>query len=162
MARSAGGGLRFTLLGRSQVERVLEELPAKSAKKVLRQAMRKAMKPVAAQVKANAPVRSGATRKAVKVRAAKVGRKALGIDVTVGAGDYKGDTFAAAFVEYGTGERTKASTGQAVGRVEARRFMHRAFEQKKDQARKLADSEAAAGMRRELAALAEKGTPRAP
>lgn len=160
MARKAGGGFSFTILGRKPIDRAFEQLPERLARKVVRQAMRKAMKPVAAQVKANAPVDTGATRRAVKVRAARRTRKGFGVNVQVGEGDYKGDTFPAAMVEYGTADRRKKSTGQHVGRVKARRFLHRAYRQKKDEARRIADREISAGIGRELAALSEKAPPK--
>ena len=162
MARKAGRGLFLTILGRKPIDRAFQELPKRVAKKVVTQAMRRAMKPVATQVRANAPVQTGATKGAVKVRAAKRSRKGFGINVQIGEGDFKGDTFAAAFVEYGTQKRRKKSTGQYVGQVRARHFMRRAYKQKKSEARRLADRAIAAGILREAKALAAKSAPQVP
>jgi len=85
------------------------------------------MKIVASRVKALVPVDSGLTRSSVKVRAAKRSRKGFGINVQIGEGDYKGETFYAAFVEYGT-IKNKAA-----------RFMLRSFLQTGKQARRMCE-----------------------
>ncbi len=145
------------MLGAKPVERAFRLLPKTVARKVVVQAMRKAMKPIASQVKINAPIRTGATVTAVKVKAAKRSRKGFGIDVRIGEGDFKGDQFYAAMVEYGTKDRRKKSTGQHVGKVKPRRFMRRAFRQKADMARRIASNEIGRGILREAKALKSAG-----
>jgi HK97 gp10 family phage protein len=126
--------LELKVTGLKEVEAALKTLPARVAKKVLRQAMRKGQKIVQAEVKALAPVRTGATRKAVKVRAGKRKKDTVRINVQIGKGDYKGATYYAAFPEYGTkgsGRKGKHGTeGAQTGRggQRAQHYMKRAFE----------------------------------
>lgn len=94
--------MKVTISGDKALLKALGNLPKIVAKKALRQAMRPAMKIVQDSAKKNAPVDTGLTRKSIKVRAMKRSTKFIGIDVLIGEGDYKGKTFYASFVEYGT------------------------------------------------------------
>lgn len=141
MARKAGGGISFSILGVDPVKRALKLLPKRVAKKVIHQAMRPAMKEVAAKVKELVPVDTGLTRHSVKVRAAKRSRKGFGINVQIGEGDYKGQTFYAAFVEYGT------------VKMPAARFMLRSYLAKRDAAKKECERLLGSLIRQELRAL---------
>jgi len=102
-------GVFVVVTGVEDVDRRLKALEPRVQKRVLRQAMREAMRLVQAEAKANAPdpatsrYATGATKRAIKVRALKSRKRGrLGIEVRVGPGDYKGDTYYAAFLEYGT------------------------------------------------------------
>lgn len=93
----------FVITGLDDIDRKLRTLEPRVAKKVLRQAMRKAMKRVQTMVKELAPERSGELKRAIKVRAARRTRKKqIRINVRIGKGDFKGDTYYGAMVEYGT------------------------------------------------------------
>lgn len=126
-ARRGSGGFWFSVTGVDQVERAFRKLPKAAAKRVIRKAMRPAMKGVAEKVRELVPVDSGLTRANVKVRAATRSRKGFGINVQIGEGDYKGVTFYAAFIEYGT------------VKIPAARFMFRAFIAMGDIARKMCE-----------------------
>jgi len=85
-----------------EVNKVLKQLPVSIQKKALRKAMRPAMKPVAKAASEAAPKDTGALAQSIKVRAAKRSTKFIGIDVQIGEGDFKGDTWYGAAQEYGT------------------------------------------------------------
>lgn len=108
-----------------EVTRALKELEPKVQKKIVKKAMRKGMKIVQQSAKDHAPVETGTTKDAIKVRAAKLGRKSIGIDVRVGEGEYKGETYYAAFLEYGT------------SKMEPKPFMRTAYDTKKDQVQEI-------------------------
>lgn len=144
--RRAGGGLDVTITGVKEIDRALAQLPPKVAKKVIRQAIRQALKPVAQRAKLLAPRgETGQLKRAIKVRAMPRRRGRIGLEVRVGEGDFKGETFYAAFVEYGTSKMDKKP------------FMRPAFDQTKDEARNEAIRLIRAGIEREAAALGRSG-----
>lgn len=102
--RQAGGAVTgsLQLQGFDEFQRRLRLLPKKVAGKAVRQALREGAKIIQAEAKARVPVRTGTLKKSIKVRAAK-GRKRgeAAIAVTTGQGDFVGDTFYGAFLEYG-------------------------------------------------------------
>lgn len=104
MPRKAGGGQGGMIVtGIDEIDRRLKDLEPKLQRKVIRQAMREGMKLVRDEAKRNAPVRTGMLRRAIKVRGAtKPRRGVVQVEVRVGEGDFKGKTFYAAFVEYGS------------------------------------------------------------
>lgn len=86
----------------AEVRRIVDALPAKIEKRVWRKACRAAAKVILPRARANAPKQTGQLRKALRVRALKRSRVYVGARVTVGADKwYTGDTFYAAFVEFG-------------------------------------------------------------
>lgn len=129
----------FRITGIAEIDRALRELEPKIAKKVLRQACRKALKPVKDAAQANAPVKSGQVKKAIKVKAGKRRRDQIRLDVTIGAGDFVGKQFYGSFLEFGTES------------IEAREFLRRAYESQQEQARRIAQAEILKGIEREAA-----------
>lgn len=111
-----------TIEGFDKVFKRLKELEPKVAKKVLRQALRAGAKIIQTRAKANAPVLTGQTKKAIKIRAGKRSRGSVGVNVSIGARDYVGDQFYAAFHEYGT------------SKMQARPFMRPAYDSEKEKA----------------------------
>jgi HK97 gp10 family phage protein len=133
-------------------------LTAPQAKSAIRKASREALKPVVAEAKANAPVRSGALRRSIRLRSITRSRSRIGARVTTSAKDnaFKGRTYYGGFLEYGwkAGKRvrnedmgvgkfkrrTEAQVKEAATRegrrrqVPAREFMKRAAQSKKGQA----------------------------
>ncbi len=65
------GAVSIKLLGDKALERKLKGLVPALQKKIVRKAMREAIRPVAADAKANAPVLSGLTQLSLKVMARK-------------------------------------------------------------------------------------------
>ena len=89
------------LTGDKQLNRVLRRLSGKDAKAAIRKGSRKALKPVLADARQLAPVRTGALRRSIKVRAIKRSRTRVGSRVTTGKATFTGPTFYGGFVEYG-------------------------------------------------------------
>lgn len=137
MARKAGkGGVIVT--GIPEIDRKLKTLVPRLQKKVIRQAMRKAMALVTEEARARVPVDTGELRKAIKTRAAKRRRRGeIGVDTRVGEGDFKGETFYGGMVEFGT------------SKMPPRPFMAPAYDGKKDEARRIATDEILKGVERE-------------
>jgi hypothetical protein len=98
------------------------------ARKVIRQSIREAMRPVKTGIQSTAPLKSGAIRRNVKIRAAKrVRRGSIAIRAQIGEEDFKGDQYYAAMVNFGHAIRRKPR-GPEVGRVAPVAFMERAFQ----------------------------------
>lgn len=107
----------------NEVQDALQLLPKNLRKKALRQAMRPAMKPVAAAARDNAPKESGDMAKSIKPKSAGRSTKFIGIDVQMGEGDFKGDSFYGAFQEYGT------------SKMPPKGFMRKAYDEKGEAAK---------------------------
>lgn len=137
--RGKGGAVVVT--GVREIDRKLRKLEAKAQRKVIRQAMDRALKPVLEQVKADVPVLTGATRQNIKIRAGKSRRGVVRREIRVGD-KQMGEGFGAAFVEFGTKD------------APARPFMAPAFEARGPAARDQAEREILAGV---LGALAAAG-----
>jgi HK97 gp10 family phage protein len=134
----------FTLTGVKEIQRAYRELPKRFANKVIRQAIRKALKPMAARVKELTPRKTGALAAATKVRARpKRKRGQIALDVMQGEGSFKGNTFYGGFQNFGT----KKMTGK--------HFFERAFDETKDAASAQVSTEISDGIVRELKNLAK-------
>ena len=113
MATTSGGGaviFNISGTGDAELQKLLNALPGKVQKKIMRQALREAAKVVAVEARALAPVGAedgGTLRASIKVRAAKGKRGTIGAEVVTGEGFFQGKTFYGAFVELGT-RRMKA------------------------------------------------------
>ena len=111
----------------------LKDLEAKVSGKYMRTALRAGAKVIRTQMVADAPVKSGATRAAVKLKAMRRSRTRVGMMISVGAGWFKGTEFYAGFVEFGhrIGKRLSkgklAATGDTRGTVPGKQWMHGAF-----------------------------------
>jgi HK97 gp10 family phage protein len=126
--------MKLYVQGVAEINKALRQLAPKIQKKVLRQSIRKALKPVKAAVEAEAPIgETGQIKANVKIKSGKRQKDTLRLNVVIGAGDFKGDQFYASFVEYGhhIGSRT---LGDARAFYEGNDFMKRAFDRTKDQA----------------------------
>lgn len=95
----------FSLNGLPEVKKKLLALDKKLAKTLLKKAMRAALKPMKAAVKASVPVESGDLQKAVKIRANKKSRTSFGVSVGIGDRDFVGKQYYAAMVEFGTSKQ---------------------------------------------------------
>lgn len=149
----------ITIDGLSEFQAELAALPKKLANGVVRKALRAGAKPVQAEAKLQAPKLTGFTRRQIKVRAAKRSRRrrdTVIINVQIGAGDYKGDSFYASFVHWGwrAGKRQKLAKGKADTRpkIEANKFMTRSIEK----TRSVAIEAITSTMRREIDATVGK------
>lgn len=134
------------------LQKALKALPARLAKKVIRQALRAGAKVIRAEAVSRAPVDTGMTMKAIKVKAGKRSRKPrLWVNTQVGEGDYKGETFYAAFLEYGHQTGKRGSNDRKP--VTARPFMRTAAEAAEQQAGAIVRAELAKGIEREAAGM---------
>jgi HK97 gp10 family phage protein len=123
------------ITGVREIDRALKGLEPKLAKKVLRQALRSGLKPVLAQVRANAPVgETGALKGSIKIYTARTRKKVIKLRVVAHQG--KGRSPHAAAVEFGTANQ------------DGRHFERDAFDATKDRARQIAVAEIRAGVER--------------
>jgi HK97 gp10 family phage protein len=138
----------FYIDGVKEIKKAFRELEPKLARKVIRQAIRKGLKPVLAAVKRNTPVSSrpgsaaaghapGELRKMVKLRASKKRKRGV-IGLTVNISDNRqGKTYYGAFVNFGT------------KKIKPRHFVEKSYAETKDQAAAIAKREILAGIERE-------------
>ena len=87
--------------GGEALVRDLQAVETKVAGKFVRQALRAGAKIIQAQCKADAPNRSGLTRRSIKVRAGRRSRTGVKMLVSIGKQAYVGDNFYAAFQNFG-------------------------------------------------------------
>jgi HK97 gp10 family phage protein len=119
----------FSVDGVEDVVRKLQSLTPKLQAQALRKATREGAKVIQREAKALAPVQTGALRDSIKVKAGKRKKGRISTLIQVGQGDFKGDTFYGAMVEYGT------------RRMPARPFMTPAYESKGNAAKNVAVAE---------------------
>lgn len=145
MARQRG--VSAELKGLGGLEKKLEALAPALAGKVLRGALRNAAKLVREEALTRIPSKTGRTRRALKVRAARRRKRgAVAIELRIGRdGFFQGDEFYAGFVEFGTGER-RTRKGARRGRVKARHGLQGSFEAAKDRALESVRRDVAAGL----------------
>ena len=144
MARKAGKGRVFTITGVDEIRRAYRTLPKRAANKVISKAIRAALKPVKKEVERRAPKgKTGLLARSFKVRVrTKKKRGIIALDVRNGEGDFKGKTYYAAMVNFGTKKQ------------KAQGFMEAAFDATKDSAAAQVANEVAAGIVREAIAAA--------
>lgn len=119
------------LTGDRLLNQKLARLKSPRAKQAVRRAARAALKPLADAMKTAAPVRSGLTRRAIKVRSLARSRVRVGARITLNDKPFAGETYYAGFVEFGwkTGRRGSLNRRQ----VPARRWMYRTAEGRRGQ-----------------------------
>lgn len=129
------------LTGSKSLNRKLANLKSADAKRAIRTAARAAMRPVQAASQAEAPVKSGRLRKAIKIRALKRSRSRIGISVSLNkkGSMFGGKTFYGAFQEFGwrSGKKSKhdiANLTDSRKQNEAKHFMQKAAKRSKRQA----------------------------
>lgn len=133
---------KLELDGAAGLMKALSELDKKASKKVIRSAMRSAAKPILAQAKANAPVKTGLAKKSLKIRALPRSRNRIGVAVQTKDGDFKGEAFYVSFYEYGSKHQP------------AQPFMRNSFDTKKGEAAKIAGNMIVQGIEQQAALLA--------
>ena len=137
------GGVDISLIGDKELIRRFNALPAKAEKKVFRQAARKVAKMILVSAKQKCPVRTGALKESLKVKAMKRSRNRIGILIGSGSDEpvLSGDTFYSAFVELGT-KKTAAKS-----------FLRPALEQNRARGMEMLREEIGKGVEREAKAL---------
>ena len=121
--------------GVRKLERKLLKLEPKIGKKVVRQAVRKAAKPILAAAKSNVPVESGELKRNLKIKALKRKKHRFGVMIGTGLKWFTGDQFYAAFVEFGTGTRP------------ARPYLRPAFDTKRQSSEQILKTELKNGIK---------------
>ncbi len=113
--------LEGQLKGASELRAALVQVEEKGAKAIMRTALRAGAKIVADKMREYAPVLSGATREAIKVRAGKRSRNKVQMMAQVGAGAFKGKTFYAGFVNFGFHLGKRNAISRAISRAQRKR-----------------------------------------
>lgn len=114
-------GLIVDLSGDTELIRKIESL-SNAIKLIAARVLRSAAEPVLAQAKANAPVKSGAMRAALRIKKATSRQGRVRIIVTTSAGDFKGKTFYTPMVELGHRQGSR-KLGDARKKIPGRRFI---------------------------------------
>lgn len=117
--------MSINIEGAKELEKKLKSFEPKLGRQIVKQALRNGAKVILAAAKANVPVRSGALKKSLKVRAMKKRRHSYGVMVATSDDWFKGEQFYGAFLEFGT------------SRMAARPFVRPAFDSEKDTAEKI-------------------------
>jgi HK97 gp10 family phage protein len=111
------------LTGDEALNRKLATLTGPQQKKAVRQAARQAMRPVLAQAKANAPIRSGALRRNIRIQALRRSRSRIGVNVTAsGKSMQPGQAYYGGMQEFGWRVGRRVRSNQAIG---VKRFTRR-------------------------------------
>lgn len=99
----------LVITGNKSLTRMLNALGSPKARELHRKAVRKAARPILEHAKAESPVKSGAMRKSLTIKALRRSRRGIGVRVTQKEGLFKGDQFYGGFQEFGwlTGRRRK-------------------------------------------------------
>lgn len=135
------------ITGDRKLNRMLSSLTSAKARALHRKAVRKAAKPILEQAKATAPVKSGALRRSLTIRATRRSRKSIGVQVTQKDGMFKGDQFYGGFQELGwkLGKRTSQTRRKAGSdkrkKIPGKWFMRGAGTEKQDEAIEIYESE---------------------
>lgn len=100
----AGGGTIIYVTGNRELDGLLSNFEQKIVKGMFRKATRVVAKALKPKIDAATPVKTGALKKSMKIRALKRSRKAarVGVEIRTKDGWFKGDEFYGAFVELGT------------------------------------------------------------
>jgi Bacteriophage HK97-gp10, putative tail-component len=94
-----------TITGLEQVQRKLRQLVPKAQKAIIKQGFRKALKPVLAEARSDAPVKTGTLKKQLKIKMGKRQRKGEIVMVVVASkkkGSDKDDAFYGWFQDSGS------------------------------------------------------------
>jgi HK97 gp10 family phage protein len=91
----------MVITGDERLNAQLAKLKGPEAKKIIRQAARKALKPVQDTARRNAPKRTGSLRKSIVIRSLAKSRKQIGARVLTGRDTVKTKHFYSAFQEFG-------------------------------------------------------------
>lgn len=129
-----GQWFEIKLEGAKELEKKLKSLEPKIAKKLVRQSLRKAAKPILAVARTKCPVDTGTLKKSIKIRAMRRKKNSFGVLVGTALKWFTGDTFYGAFVEFGT------------SKMSARPFMRPAFDEKKGEAEEILKQEITSGI----------------
>lgn len=140
------------LLGIKGAKDALDSLAPKLRNRAMRTVFRRLAYIAKGEAAANAPVKTGALRRSLKVRAIKRNRRGI-VGVNVISSFAGNNQYYGTFQEFGTQER-RTKRGKSTGRTRPLRWMGRAFESKADQMM----SEGQELLKREIEQLAREGS----
>lgn len=92
----------ITIQGLEETLQALREIEPKLAKKVLRSAIRKGLKPMLAAAKSNAPVDSGTLRNSLRIKAGKRRKNTISLEIVNGTQEFTGESYYGSILEYGS------------------------------------------------------------
>jgi len=150
---AVAGAISFEITGLPELDAKFQRLAVAVQKKILRQALRPAVKLVHAAAKRIVPVVSGTSRAALKVRAGKRSRRYPNrVTITMGgdAASYKGKAFYLSFNEFGHRHGSR-KLGNARKKIAPKRWLKKALKSVEVQARALAIEGIVKGIEREAA-----------
>lgn len=153
-------GKKAIVTGIPEIDRKLRSLPTRVANKVVRQAMRAALRPLAAAAAREAPEGvTGDLERSIKVRSGKRSRSAIRMGVVVAEDNFRNrKKFYAAFEHLGhrvrVGRRTGPGRKKEFGdsKVPPDPFMRRAYDSGADAAKATAEHRIRDGIEREARA----------
>lgn len=134
------GAVSFKLTGDKALDAKFAALPGAMQKRILRDALRPAAKVILEASKRGVPRRTGRMAASLKVKAGKRSRKrpnAVTFVVQTAEGDFKGETYYAAFLEYGHRAGPRA-LGTKRRHIEGKRYLKLALASVDQQARDVA------------------------
>lgn len=119
--------------GLQEATQALRELDRKAQKRIVRKALRAGGKVIQDKARTEAPTRTGALKRNVKIRGGRASKGSVALNIGIGARDFTGKTFYGGFVQYGhrIGKRALGSKRKLVPPNE---FLTRAFDATKEQA----------------------------
>lgn len=115
------------ITGAYSVEQALKDLEPKLAKKVLRKAVRQGAKILKEETEKEAPKKTGALAGSVKIKT-RFKKSVISAQTVIGEGAFKGETWYAAAIEFGT------------SKMAPNPFMQRAFDAKKDEVARVTEA----------------------
>jgi HK97 gp10 family phage protein len=130
----AAKGKYIQIGGLDHVNALLKRASGPQGKAAIRKALRKAFKPMLASARSLAPAKTGALKKAIKIKAIRT-RKGIALKVSVGGKDYVGDEFYGAFQEFGWKAGPRDSEHDRP-EVEGKHFLEKAYDRHGEQAKK--------------------------
>ena len=133
MVAAGTAGTLLVITGAKKVDKQLALLDRKAQRATIQKGCRVAAKIVADRMRALAPVRTGALKAAIRVRAMKRSRKGFGVNAIVGKGWFQGETFYAGFMEWGAPKHRYF--GRGISPLKGVEYMTRAYDETKGQAR---------------------------
>lgn len=93
--------MEYSIEGLKELQQDLLDLEPKVARKYAGKSLKDGAKIILAEAQNDAPVQSGATKKALRIRMGRSKKGYKSVRVVIGSGWFKGDEFYAAFVEFG-------------------------------------------------------------
>lgn len=137
------------LLNGDALAKQLKNLDLQVQKTILREALQAGAKPIFARTIQDAPVKTGAIRRSIRVKTRMRKHKPI-VLIQTASGNFRGDTFYAPFGELGTKERVQKRTGRKLGKMIQKNWMRGAFEAEEANAAAIVEAEIQAGIDRAL------------